>query len=161
MRTLLLPLAIAAPLPAAAQAPSFDPIAFFTGPTHGSGRLKVALKPGEAVDVRGLGRVERDGTLVLRQTVERRGRAPERREWRIRRTAPGRYAGTLSSATGPVAGRVEKGRLKLTYRMKGGLHATQWIEATADGQSARNRMTVRRLGVPVATLDETIRRTAY
>jgi hypothetical protein len=163
MRTLLLPLALIAPLPAAAQAqaPAFDPIAFFTGATRGTGRLKVALKPGEAIDVRGAGRVEPDGTLVLRQTVERHGRDPERREWRIRQTALGRYTGTLSSATGPVDGRIEKGRLKLSYKMKGGLSATQWLTAAADGQSAQNRMTVRRLGVPVATINETIRRSAY
>ena len=154
----LIPLSIAAP--AAAQvAAAIDPIAFFTGHTRGTGRLKVAMKPAQAIDVDGYGRVERDGTLVLRQTVSRPGKDPERREWRIRAVAPGRWSGTLSTAVGPVTGEIVKGRLKLSYRMKGGLSATQWIDGAADGRSATNRMTIRKLGVPVARIDETIRRT--
>jgi hypothetical protein len=159
----LLPLLLAGPLPAqdraaAAAASRFDPIAFFTGRTQGTGRLRPILSPGRAIDVQGEGRVDRDGTLILRQTVEERGKDPRRREWRIREVAPGRYAGTLSDAAGPVAGELVEGRLRLRYRMKGGLNVVQRIEAAPDGRSARNRMTISRLGVPVARLDETIRR---
>jgi hypothetical protein len=164
MRTALVPLAFALLLAPAALAQDrattarFDPMAFFTGRTEGAGRLKVALSPAKAVDVRGEGRIAADGTLVLRQVVEEYGKDPRRRVWRIREVSPGRYAGTLSDATGPVEGRLEGGRLRLSYRMTGGMRAVQLIEGAPDGRTARNRMTVSRLGVPVARLDETIRR---
>ena len=159
---LALPLLLTA-TPAVARHPDaatrFDAAAFFTGHTRGTGRLKVAMHPAQAVDVHGYGRVERDGTIVLDQTVDRPGKDPTRRQWRIREVAPGHYTGTLSDAAGPIRGDVIGGRLKLSYAMKGGLHATQWITAADDGRSAHNRMTVSKLGVPLAHLDETIRRT--
>ena len=167
MRLTPAPLALAlllaaAPTPAPAQreaaATRFDPMTFFTGRTQGTGRLRIALRPARAVDVMGEGRVDRDGTLILRQTVEEYGKDPRRREWRIREVAPGRYAGTLTDATGPVTGELVGGRLRLRYPMKGGMRATQVIEAAPDGRSARNRMSVSRLGVVIARLDETIRR---
>lgn len=158
----LIPLLLAGP-PAAARVPDapvrFDAIRFFAGHTEGAGRLKIVMRPPTLVDVHGDGRVMEDGTLLLRQTVEQWGVPAKQREWRIRQVTPGHYAGTLSDAAGPVVGEVIGGRLKLAFRMKGGLHATQWIEAAADGRSAHNRMTVRKMGVVVAHLDETIRRT--
>lgn len=145
----------AAPQPAA-PAPSFDAIAFFTGRTEGAGRLKIAMRAARPVAVHGSGAVDPDGTLVLTQLVEEGGGPPRRREWRVRRTAPGRYAGTLTDAIGPVAGVATGDRLRLTYRMPGGLAAEQWLTLAADGRSARNVLTVRKLGVVVARLAETI-----
>ena len=165
MRMILAPLALASLLLAQsasarqeAATTRFDPMTFFTGRTEGTGRLKITLRRATAVDVRGEGRVANDGTLILRQTVEEYGKDPRRREWRMREVSPGRYTGTLTDATGPVEGELVGGRLRLRYPMKGGMRAVQWIEGAPDGSSARNRMTVSRLGVPIARLDETIRR---
>jgi hypothetical protein len=149
----------APPVPAAeTAAPAFDPFVFFNGRSRGEGRLKIAMRAGRLVDVRSEGHRE-DDTLVLEQRVEQEGEAPRDRTWRLRQVGPGRYAGTLSDAAGPVEGKTEGNRLHLSFRMKGGLKADQWLTLSPDGRSAHNVMKVRKLGIVVATLDETIRRT--
>ncbi len=144
----------ALPLPSA----RFSPERFFAGETEGAGELKVLFSAPERIRVRSRGRVERDGTLVLRQSVEREGEAPLGREWRIRRDPDGRYGGTLSEAGGPVRGELRGGRLRLRYPMKGGLFVEQELTPDASGLILENRLTVRALGVPVARLRETIRK---
>ncbi len=162
---LLLPaLALAAcvaapPLPALeAATPVFDPAAFFTGHTEGTGDLHVIMRGHSAVHVHGQGHLAPDGTLILAQTVERPGHAPAEREWHLRQAAPGRWEGTLSDARGPVLATVNGNTLHIVFAMKGGLQAEQWLYLAADGQSARNRMTIRMMGMGVASLEETIRR---
>ena len=141
-----------------APAPAFDAVRFFDGRTRGEGELKTALSRARAVHVAGSGHVEADGTLVLDQSVAREGAKPERREWRIRPDGHGRYTGTLSDAAGTVTGETVGNRLHLAFPMKGGLRAEQWLYLQPDGQTAINRMTIRKFGVPVAALRETIRR---
>ena len=141
-----------------ASGPRFDPLVFFEGRSRGEGRLKVVLRAARLVDVRSEGHRE-GATLVLEQRVAEEGERPRIRTWRIREVAPGRYAGTLSDAAGPVSGEAQGNRLHLWFRMKGGLKADQWLTLASDGQSAHNVMKVRKLGIVVATLDETIRRT--
>lgn len=138
--------------------PTFDPIAFFAGHTHGRGTLKVLTKRRQTVTVEGHGVTERGGGIVLDQDV-RRGDGPvKHRTWRLRQTAPGRYAGSLSDAVGPVTGEVTGNTLHLSFMMKGGLRAQQFLYLQPGGQVSRNRMVVTKLGVPVAGLDETITR---
>jgi hypothetical protein len=140
-------------------AAAIDPIVFFTGRTEGEGTLSVAMQERPVtVRVRGIGRVDPDGTLVLDQRVREGSKPVKERQWRIRQIAPGRYAGTLSDADGPVSGELVGERLHLRFKMKGGLTADQWLALDPGGNSVRNVMTVRKLGVRVATLDETIRR---
>ena len=150
--------ALATATPAAAP-PRFDPIAFFTGYTEGTGDMTIVMHPPAAMAVHGHGTIDPDGTLVLTQRVERYGKPARRREWRIRAVAPGHYTGTLSDAVGPVTGESIGDRVHLGYRMKGNLRVDQWLTLAADGRSAHNVMRVRKRGVPVARLDETIRRT--
>lgn len=156
---LFLPLAacVSAPPPIAALAPRFSPQAFFAGATRGEGRLKIVMSGAKRVTVDGRGRMAGD-TLVLDQTVTGASATPEQRQWRLREVAPGRYAGTLSDAAGPVAGEVTGSRLHLQFAMKRGLVADQWLDLAADGQSAQNRMVVTKFGMTVAVLNETIRR---
>jgi hypothetical protein len=152
--------AAAAPVPVAQSgtqtARSFDPIRFFEGRTEGEGILKIALKQPRPIRVRGTGRIEPDGTLVLRQSVEQAGEPPRTRMWRIREVAPGRYAGTLTDASGPVTGEVRGDRLRLRYRMKGGLKAEQTLTLAPGGRAATNVMKVGRMGMALASLRETI-----
>lgn len=142
---------------AAAASPVFDPLRFFDGHTEGRGRLHVALRRTSAVQVHGRGSVQGD-TLVLDQTVERAGAAAATRQWRIRRIAPGRYVGTLTDAIGPVTGESSGDTLHLGFRGKHGVRFDQWLRLAPDGGSAQNRLTVRKLGITLARLDETIRR---
>jgi hypothetical protein len=165
MRTLyiLAAPALAAPiLLAAAAAPAqpgaFPMIRFFEGRTEGKGTLKVALSGPRALAVQSRGQMQRDGTLVLRQTIEESGKAPRNREWRIREVAPGRYAGTLTDATGPVTGETQGNRVRIRYRMKGGLDVEQWLTPAPGGRSARNSMTIRKFGLTFASVEETIRK---
>lgn len=141
---------------AAAQ---FDAIRFFSGRTEGTARLRVALHHSHAVRVHGRGRVEPDGTLVLNQTVEQEGQAATKREWRIRETTPGRYTGTLTEAQGGITGASEGNRLTLRYRMKHGIQMTQHLQLAPDGRSASNHLVATKFGIPVARLDEVIRKT--
>ena len=150
-----MPLLLAALL---ASAPSFDPLAFFAGRTEGVGRLKVALSRSVPVAVQGEGTLQPDGSLLLEQRISEGTKPPRTRQWRIRRTAEGGYTGTLSDALGPVTGEVEGNRLHLAFRGKG-VRIEQWLTLAPDGQSAQNRLVARKMGVVVAELDETIRRT--
>ena len=108
--------------------------------------------------VHGHGRTLADGSLLLDQVVETEGEAPRTRSWRIHRVGAEGYAGTLSDATGPVRGETIGDRLRLSFRSKGGVAITQWLTLAPDGRSAQNRLTARKLGLPVARLDETIRK---
>lgn len=137
----------------------FVPEQFFLGRTEGVGTLKLMMSKPETVRVRSHGYVEKDGTLVLDQIVERPSEEPERREWRFRKLGPGRYAGTLSVAKGPVTVALSGNRLHLKYRLKkGNVGVEQWVYLQPGGRSAVNRMTLHRMGMKVGTLDDTIRK---
>ena len=155
---LLAAFAPAPPPPGAGATEAFDAIRFFNGRTEGQGVLKVMLRPPTPIRVRSRGRIEPDGTLSVRQTVSQGGKPARTREWRVRELSPGRYAGTLSDASGPVVGEAVGNRLHLRFRMKGGLDAEQWLTLAPSGLSANNVMRVRKFGLTVASLDETIRK---
>lgn len=142
----------------AAATPAFDPLRFFAGATEGRGRLAIVFHRARGVRVHGAGRVEPDGTLVLDQRVEQEGRPATTRAWRIRAVAPGRYAGTLTDATGPVTGEADGPRLHLRFRAAHGIRVDQWLLLAPDGRSAQNRLTARKFGLVVARLDERISR---
>lgn len=140
-------------------APVFQPTSFFAGRTEGRGVVKVALSPKRALVVHGSGRVAPDGTLVLDQVVEREGKQPEQRQWRIKEVAAGRYTGTLTDARGPVTGVVHGNILKLRYQLKnGGLAAEQTLHLQPDGRTVLNRMEISKLGITIAEVEETIRK---
>ena len=140
----------------AAAVASFDPLAFFAGRTEGRASLRVIFHRAHAVRVHGHGRPQPDGSLVLDQMVEEEGKPATTRAWRLRRVAPGRYTGTLTDAVGPVTADTIGDRLHIRYRAKGKIAIEQWLRLSPDGRSADNRLTARRLGIPVARLHETI-----
>lgn len=146
---------IAAPAP---LAPSFSALDFFDGASRGEGRLRIVMSGTTRVQVESHGRREPDGTLVLAQTVRRDGKPATQREWRIRETAPGRYTGALSDAAGPVTGVADGNRLHLRFAMPGAMRADQYLYLAPDRRSAHNLMRVTKLGIVVASLDETIRK---
>ena len=144
---------------AQAPAPVFDPVAFFSGHTEGRGSLVVAMRHRKPTLVEGHGIVTPDGNIDLDQDVRQGDGKRTHRTWHLRRIAPGRYAGTLSDARGPVTGVVQGNCFHLRFTMKGGLRAQQWLYLQPGGQTAHNWMIVTKFGMPVARLDETIMRT--
>jgi carbon monoxide dehydrogenase subunit G len=146
------------PSPLRAQAArTFDPIAFFTGSTEGHGTVDEVLASPRKIHVTGSGALK-SGVFVLDQTVRIEGDPATRRQWQLRQTAPGRFSGSVTDATGPVTGVVTGQRMQINYKMKGGMKVEQVLTVAADGRSAANRMKVRKLGIVVATVVETIRK---
>ena len=150
-------LALPAALLAQPAARTFDPVAFFEGQTTGEGQLRKIMSAAKATRVTGRGRIE-GGVLVLDQSVAIAGEPRRERQWRLHAVAPGRWAGTLSDARGPVNASAAGAVLTIAYTSNDGMGITQSVTLARDGQSARNLMKVRKFGMTVATLDETITR---
>jgi hypothetical protein len=104
------------------------------------------------------GWMDRSNALVIEQVIEEEGKPPRRRSWRLVHAGRNGITGTLSDANGPVTGDVAGNVLHLTYRSSEGPSVEQWITLHPNGRTAHNRMTFRRFGLGVATLEETIRR---
>ena len=146
----------AAPPEASQPGPAFDPVAFFTGPSHGDGKLDQIMKGIRTVTVDSVGTPEANGSLTLTQRIAMQGDPPRTRVWKLKQIAPGRYAGSLTDASGPVE-TVAIGRaIRIRYPMKGGLMVEQWLIALPGGRALDNRMTVTTWGMRVATLRERI-----
>lgn len=143
----------------AAPDPVFHAEDFFLGRTDGKGVVKQAFSKRSNLVVQGMGHVDGDGTLVLDQIVRRDGGTAEKRQWRIRKASPGRYTGTLTDARGIVSGEVRGNCLHLKYTLnRAGMSVDQYIYLQPGGRVALNRMTVKKIGITFATIEETIRR---
>jgi hypothetical protein len=140
-----------------AQAPGTGPERFFVGRTEGSGTVHVILSGRHGVRDRGAGRMVGD-TLVLQQIVEEEGKPARRRSWRLTRAGGNTITGSISDARGPVTGTVSGDTITLRYRLTEGPSVVQTITLNPGGRTARNRMTFRRFGMNVATVETTIRR---
>lgn len=164
LRLAWLALALALPgsaslLQAATPARAFDPVAFFTGSTEGHGTVdEIAASP-RSMHVTGSGSMRADGVFVIDQRVRIKGDPAKQRRWQLRQTAPGRFGGTISDAKGQVSGVVTGNRMQINYTMKeGGMKVSQVLTLSADGRSLSNTMKVRKFGILVATVAETIRK---
>ena len=146
---------LALALAAARPAPAFDPVAFFRGRTHGEGELRIIFQQPKAMRVESLGRDEPNGDLTLQQVVHEPGKPPRTRYWRLRKTGPAAYAGTLTDAAGPVRIDTVRGNLRIRYKGKDHLDFEQWL-TPAGPRRIDNRMKVKRFGFVVAHLDEVI-----
>ena len=140
-----------------AQAAPFDPVEFFRGHTRGEGVLKVLFKSAKTVQVDSIGTAAPDGSLVLIQHVDDHSGPARTRVWRMRRLAPGRFTGTMDDAVGPVTITLVGDSARLTYVDHEGNHFDQLLTAKGPGV-AINEMKVRRFGLVVARMTETIRK---
>lgn len=158
----LLAAAPAAPAPAAVPpvlaAPALAPLAFFEGRSRSAGTLRVMFRSPRTILVESHGVLAADGLLTLTQRIDEQHKPLRTRIFRLREVSPGRYAGSLSDASGPVTGELHGNRLRLGYRMAGGLRVDQRIRFTAAGRVARSRISIYRMGMLAGTLDETIGR---
>jgi hypothetical protein len=136
---------------------AFDPIKFFTGRTHGVGELDTMLSSPVKVTVDSVGRQQGD-TLTLDQTIREGDKPPRVRRWMMRRVAADRYTGTLTDAQTAVDVTVTGQRASIRYRMKGGLIVDQQLTLQSDGRTLLNRMKIKKFGLQVATVRETIKR---
>jgi len=127
------------------------PLKFFEGRTFTEGTIKIMLSKPSRSRTHGVGTVRPDGTLALVQKVEDQGKPPRERRWLIRQVAPGRFTGTMSEASGPVTIEQVSGRYRLRLKVAGGYNVEQWLTPLPDGKSARSNLTVRKLGIVVAT----------
>jgi hypothetical protein len=130
---------------------------FFVGRTEGSGTVHIIMSGRHAVRDRATGRMQ-GNTLVLDQVVEEEGKPARRRVWRLTRAGGNAVTGTISDARGPVTGTVSGNTLHLRYRMNDGPSVEQSITLQPGGRTATNRMTFRRFGLNVATVETTLRR---
>ncbi|MBA3667982.1 MAG: DUF3833 family protein [Sphingomonas sp.] len=145
------------PPPAANErGPAFDPIAFFTGSTHGDASLEQIFKADRTMSVDSVGKIGPAGTLTLNQRISVEGADPRTRRWLMRRTGEGVYAGRLTDATGPVDTRAIGRAIRIRYPMKGGLQVEQWLVALPGDRALDNRLTVTKWGVRVASVHERI-----
>lgn len=141
----------------AAPAASFDPIAFFAGRSHGAGTLDTLLESPVQVTVDSVGRVQ-GNTLILDQSIRQGDQPPRERRWTMRRLSPSRYLGVLTDAVGPVHFTTSGPRAYVRYTMKDGVQVEQQLALQADGRTVLNRLDVKKFGIRVATLNETIRK---
>lgn len=146
--------AIAASAP---QQVTFNPVEFFRGKTHGDGILKIIFQSPEKMSVDSEGSAEKDGSLLLKQTIHEPGKPSRIRYWRMRQTGPARFDGTLTDAAGPVRVDVSGNKLRIRYEAKNHLNFDQWL-TPAGPRQVNNAMKVKRFGITVAHYDEVIRK---
>jgi hypothetical protein len=144
--------------PAPAE-PLRDPLRFFEGTTVSEGTLRILFKKPFKTRSIGRGKINADGSLELVQRVEEGERAPFQRRWHMKRVGPGRFAGTMSEATGPVTVEEIGDRFRFRFPMKNHVKVEQWVTPLDGGQSARNEVTIRKHGIIVGRMKGTIRRT--
>jgi hypothetical protein len=146
-----------APVPRA-EAPAFDPIAFFTGATQGHGELDKGVLGTVPIRVESFGVVAPNGTLVLVQDIHEGDKEPRTRTLQLRRTGENTYEGRFSDALGRVRAWTKGNMVTLKWRMEGNYEVTQILTLAPDGQRATNAMRVELLGAKVAVLWEEIER---
>ena len=134
----------------------FDPVAFFTGTTHGRGTLNELLGKTKKTSAQSVGRVDKDGWLILDQKVDVQGDPLRLRHWRLKQVSPGRFTGTLSEAKGPVDVAVVGQSIRIRYVMKDGIKVDQTLTPLPGGKALDNHSTFRKFGMKVATLVERI-----
>ena len=129
---------------------------FFDGDTIGEGVLQIDVVGKRRTHVVGHGHIASDGTVVLVQDVAQYNKVSRTRTWHIHPLGHGRFTGTLTDATGPVAAYPRGNMLHIGYVARGGLAVEQWLYLQPGERTALNRMVVRKLGVVIASLKETI-----
>ena len=142
----------------AAPVPGFDPISFFSGATDSVGSLKKAFSAAKPSHVTGFGALRGTGVFVLDQTVMITGQPVTKRQWLLHQIAPGHFGGTVSDASSPVTIDVAGNRLLIRYTMKSGLKVESVLTIAPDGRSGTNVSKIKKWGMGVATLSETIRK---
>ena len=145
--------------PQVAPTPAFDPVAFFTGHTHGEGALDARFGGRREISVEGNGYQNQDGSFQLDQTVTYANGSVETRRWVLRRRDANSWTASLSDASGEVSAETSGNLFHLRYPIRSPrVFMEQWLYLQPDGRSVLNLAQVTVLGVPYARLSETITR---
>lgn len=136
---------------------ALQPMAFFTGHTHGEGQLTKLFGKPISVSVDSIGRRQGD-MLILDQTIHEGAAPPSVRRWTMKPTTANHYTGTLTDAKGLVNVVVLGSRADIRYTTKAGFDVEQQLVLQSDGKTVLNRLRAHKFGLPVATLSETIRK---
>ena len=150
--------ALALWLASPAVAEPIDPLGFFEGRTESIGTVRLVTKKPFQSRAIGKGDIRPDGSLVLVQRVHDQGEQPRERRWHMRRVGPGRFSGTMSEAKGPVTVEKIDDSYRFRFRMDGGVTVEQWLIPSADGRSARSKVSIRKYGIRVGSSNGIIRR---
>ena len=142
----------------ALAAPLDNPLRFFEGRTESVGIMKMIMKKPFRVRSVGLGKIAADGTLHLVQKVHDEGEPPKERVWRIRQVGPGKFAGSMNEAKGPVVIEQVGDGYRFRFKVKGNLSVEQWLIPNGDGKSGTSKVTIRKYGMKVASSDGTVRK---
>lgn len=139
-------------------APTFDPIAFFTGRTVSWGVVENRSgEPTGRVVTEGVGRPDGAGGLQMSQRLTFEDGTVEQREWRLERTAPQRYAATandmIGTAVGEASGRAFHWRWELDRAGGPSVTLEQWMYLM-DGGTMVNRTAISKFGIVFATVTE-------
>ena len=143
---------------AAVAATAQNPMTFFEGRTESVSTIKVVMKKPMLSRSIGRGQILPDGSLTLVQRVEEGDRKPFERRWKIRKVGPGRFAGTMSEAKGPVTIDEIGERYRFRFTMKGNLLVEQWLTPLPGGKAASTKVTIKKFGMAVAKAEGTIRK---
>ena len=135
----------------------FNPVEFFRGHTRGDGVLKVIFQSSKRIVVDNEGMAEKDGSLLLKQTIHEPNKPPRIRYWRMKQTAHNRFDGTLTDAASPVRVDVVRDGIRIRYRGKDHLNFDQMLTAVSP-REVHTKLRVKRFGLVVAHFDEVIRK---
>ncbi len=152
------------PLPVAAfqaTAPAMDPIRFFAGHVRSWGVIEDRSgQPTSIVTTDCTGEADGPDGLRMTQRLQIGREAPVTREWRMRRTAPGRFEATANDAVGTAQGEASGNAFhwRWTLALQPGnafknVDMDQWWYLLDDG-SMLNRTTIRKVGVIAAEVTE-------
>jgi uncharacterized protein DUF3833 len=143
---------------AAPDRPKLDMLAFFSGKTHAENVLKVVLKRPVKLVVDSIGGKGDRGDFVLIDTVHEGDKPVRTRKWVMRQTAPNKFTGSLSDATGPVNLVINGDTATIRYTMKGGLNVVQQLQLQGDGKTLANHVVARKFGLKFARVDGMVRK---
>ncbi len=141
-------------LPPQAEAPAFDPVAFFAGTSEGRGSLTTITGKRQQFHVTSVGTPVPDGSLSLTQQISLEGEPTRERTWIIRPLGRGIYTGTLTEAVGTVQAYAYGNTLLIRYSTKDYM-VDQRLVLGSDG-AVHNRLDIYKWGLNVARLHETI-----
>ncbi len=145
--------------------PGFDPIAYFTGPTHSWGVIEARDgTPTSRFRADLVGRRQGDD-LVLTQDFTFDDGRKQQRVWRLHRVDAHRFDATASDVIGVATGHAYGNSFKWDYtlQLKPGnalsrVQMHHWMYLAGDGRTLLNRVTIRKLGVQVGGTTEYFQR---
>ena len=161
MRTALLGVALMLTGASAAEAaPKLDLLSFFEGRTRGVGVFDPLIGKTRRFEVASVGVPQPDGSLVVTQKIRWADGDTDDRTWRMRRTGANTFEGSVSDGKGVAHGVSDGASGRLSYVLdKGpGVRMEHRMVLQPDGRTVVQQVRASVLGLPAASLSETITR---